>query len=76
MHEQGEESISPNVIDDDSETEDESQEDLIENQCHLCRKHLLSKDDLLDHVQAQHEAYYLGMMEVAAQMSKSNILRN
>ena len=40
-----------------------------ENQCHICRKQLLSKDDLLNHMKNQHEAYFQGMMDVAASMT-------
>ena len=40
-----------------------------ENQCHLCRKQLLSKDDLINHVKTKHEAYFQGMLDVAASMT-------
>ena len=56
--------------------EHEDQEEVLEleeNQCHLCRIKLQTKDDLYDHVQMNHEEYFLGMIEVAARMSSSII---
>ena len=41
-----------------------------ENQCHICRQQLQSKDDLYYHVEAAHEEYFQGMLEVTA--SRSN----
>ena len=40
-----------------------------ENQCHICRKQLLSKNDPLNHAKNQHEAYYQGMLDVAASIT-------
>ena len=37
-----------------------------ENQCHLCRLQLTTKDDLMDHVEADHEDYFQGVLEYAA----------
>ena len=37
-----------------------------ENQCHLCRVQLSSKDDLFYHVEEKHKDYFQGMMEVMA----------
>ena len=37
-----------------------------ENQCHLCRVQLSSKDDLFYHVAEKHKDYFQGMMEVMA----------
>ena len=51
---------------DSVDMEDEDQDETLqlnENQCHLCRVQLLTKDDL----------YFRGMMDVAAKMSSSNI---
>lgn len=42
-----------------------------ENQCHLCRKKLKSKDDLWDHVETEHGEYFYGMLEVAAYLSNT-----
>ena len=56
--------------------EDEDQEETLqlnENQCHLCRIQLLTKNDLYNHVEVNHEVYFRGMMDVAAKMSSSNI---
>ena len=53
---------------------DEESEDLFvhsENQCHLCRKRLNTKDELFEHVQKDHEEYYNGLMEVAAYLNTS-----
>ena len=49
-----------------SENEDFSPK---ENQCHLCKKELSSKNEKFDHVQREHEEYFQGMLEV---MSKPN----
>ena len=46
--------------------EDEQNETCNENQCHLCQEQLLSRDDLWDHVQANHREYYQGMLEFCA----------
>ena len=62
-------------IEDISEESGEDSDDycvLVENQCHLCKKELNTKDELFDHVQAEHEEYYNGMLEIAANMSKNN----
>ena len=40
-----------------------------ENQCHLCKVELSSKNEMFYHVQREHEDYFQGMMEV---MSKPN----
>jgi tRNA U54 and U55 pseudouridine synthase Pus10 len=65
------------VIDDEKTMKDEDQEQtqdkLDENQCHICRSQLETKDDLFDHVQANHEEYFDGIMDVAAKMSSSAI---
>ena len=46
--------------------------ELEENQCHLCRIPLQTKDNLYNHVQENHEEYFLGMMEVATRMRMSS----
>ena len=52
-------------VDDDSEIiEDEY--NLNENQCHLCRKQLLSRDEVMDHVEIEHQEYFQGVLEYAA----------
>ena len=38
-----------------------------ENQCHLCKKQLLNRDELWDHVEKVHEDYFQGMLEYAAE---------
>ena len=68
--------IHKNVINDEEDSgvmEEETQEELNENQCHLCRMQLLTKDYVYKHVQVNHEEYFNGMMEVAARMSNPNI---
>ena len=36
------------------------------NQCHLCSIQLSSRDELMEHVETNHEEYFQGVMEVAA----------
>jgi hypothetical protein len=38
-----------------------------ENQCHLCKKQLLNRDELWHHVEKVHEDYFQGMLEYAAE---------
>ena len=64
-----EETMSEAFEDEDGEVEEE----VNENQCHLCRTHLQTKHYLYDHVQGNHEDYFQGMMEVAARMKNSLI---
>ena len=45
---------------------------LVDNQCHLCKKELDTKDELFDHSQAEHEEYYNVMLEIAANMTMNN----
>ena len=52
-------------------TEDSDDEKLVipcENQCHVCKQKLESHDDFWDHVQRQHEEYYNGVLEAAANL--------
>ena len=53
------------------DSEDDESFNPCENQCHLCRKKLESQDDLWDHVEKEHKEYYNGMLEVAANQSKT-----
>ena len=46
--------------------EDEQNEMCNENQCHLCREQLLTRDYSWDHVEANHQEYYQGMLEFSA----------
>ena len=61
-----------NIEDDDNDNEQadiESTDDdysVGENQCHLCRLQLASKDDLMTHVEFSHEDYFEGVLEYAA----------
>ena len=41
-------------------------EQLLENQCHLCKEVLSTKDELWYHVENNHVDYFLGMIEFAA----------
>ena len=58
--------------DNEASSEDVVDERCDENQCHICRKILESTDDLWDHVQTEHEQYFNGMLEAAANLSKTN----
>ena len=51
--------------DDDIET---IEDDYIldENQCHLCRLQLASRDEVMDHVEAEHKEYFQGVLEYTA----------
>jgi len=40
--------------------------ELAENQCHLCKLQLQSRDDLYYHVETQHEDYHQGVLELIA----------
>ena len=48
--------------------EEEVEEDyqLSENQCHLCKHQLLTKDELWQHVELNHQEYFQDMRELAA----------
>ena len=65
--------FSVNEILNEESTDDEDDDTLmttVENQCHLCREQLKSKDDLFNHVQSQHEVYFLGIMELTNKSTK------
>ena len=53
------------ISSDESDEDEEALLKPIENQCHICQEQLKSKDDLFNHVESQHEAYFLGIMELA-----------
>ena len=59
------------VPEDENEEENEEPLELSENQCHICRKQFLSKNDQIDHVSIDHEEYYKGMMELVAGLNNS-----
>ena len=70
-HEQEDE----NEYEQDAEIETiEDEYSLNENQCHLCKMQLTTKDDLMDHVEADHKDYFQGMLEYAAANRNSNFL--
>jgi hypothetical protein len=54
----------------DDETVEEEDDDeyykLNENQCHLCKEQLTTKDELWEHVERIHVEYFQGMLEMAA----------
>ena len=54
-------------IEDVSDQEQEETLDVNENQCHLCLVQFESKDDVFNHVQANHDDYFRGMMEFVNQ---------
>ena len=46
------------------ESDSEDQDDCLnENQCHTCRKQLNLKDNLYQHVESEHEAYFQGILD-------------
>ena len=49
---------------------------LIKNQCNLRLKQLKLKDDLFNHVQSQHEVYFLGIMKLANKPNQAKTLRD
>ena len=61
------------IIEDPEDIETDDDYTLIENQCHLCKLELSSRNDLMDHVEWVHMDYYQGMMEVVAQQNQSLI---
>ena len=61
----------PNDIDTDT---NETTYTLKENQCHLCNVVLQCRDDLMEHVETNHEEYFQGMMEVAAEARRNKSL--
>ena len=61
--------VSEDNLECDEECSDNSYE-LNENQSHLCRKQLMTKDEHIDHVRTEHVVYYQRMLDVAAGMCK------
>ena len=62
--------VEDNHIDEATDGEECDAEDeftLNENQCHLCKKQLSTKDELWDHVEKVHVEYFQGMLEYAAE---------
>ena len=51
--------------DDDIETIEDDY-NLNENQCHLCRLQLSSRNEVMDHVEVEHKEYFQGVLEYAA----------
>ena len=51
--------------DDEIETIEEDY-NLNQNQCHLCRLQLSSRDEVMDHVEVEHKEYFQGVLEYAA----------
>jgi hypothetical protein len=62
---------SDDVEDVTEDSDDDESFNPCENQCHLCRKKLESKDGLWEHVEEEHKEYFNGMLEVAAYQSKT-----
>ena len=60
-------------VSEESDMDEESEDIFVPdgNRCHLCQIRLNNRDDLFDHVQRDHEEYYNGMMEVAANLNTS-----
>ena len=62
-------SEEPEIIDvEDTETENFTTE---ENQCHICRMKLQTKDLFYNHVEIEHVEYFKGMMEVLSRNSNT-----
>ena len=61
--------IQINTLIEDVNIEGESKENQsflsMENQCHICKYVMKTKDELFYHVQSQHEVYVSGFMEDA-----------
>ena len=61
--------IQINTLIEDVGIESESEENQsflsMENQCHICKYVMKTKDELFYHVQSQHEVYVSGIMEAA-----------
>jgi len=57
-------------VDKDNEEDGVDEDDSVinENQCHLCKKQLSTKDELWDHVESVHVDYFQEMVEMAAKM--------
>jgi hypothetical protein len=53
----------------ENNTDDDEEDSLNGNKCHLCMKQLNIKDDLYHHMEVYHEDFYQGIMEVAKAMS-------
>ena len=50
-------------LQDEETVHDESQEDIAENQCHLCMKMIEKTDQLMNHFQVDHSQFYNTMMK-------------
>ena len=49
--------------------EDDEEDSINGNKCHLCMKQLDTKYDLYQHMEVYHEDFYQGIMEAAKAMS-------
>ena len=61
--------VGCNFSHDEQIVEEEDDEDyykLNENQCHLCKEQLTTKDELWEHVERNHVEYFQGKLEMAA----------
>jgi hypothetical protein len=56
-----------------SEEERDETFNVDENQCHLCRIKMRSKDEVYYHVQENHKEYFRGMMEIVENRSCFNM---
>ena len=52
--------------DDDIESIEDDDYNINENQCHLCKLQLSTRDEVMDHVEAEHKDYFQGVLEYAA----------
>ena len=56
-------------IDEDTANDDEDLDlscEFVENQCHLCKLQLPNRDDLFNHLEADHLEYHQEMLEIIA----------
>ena len=56
-------------IDEDTDNDDEDLDlssEFVENQCHICKLQLPNRDDLFNHVEADHLEYHQEMFEIIA----------
>ena len=68
--EDNEHHVESNIADATDEEDGVAEDDYTvnENQCHLCKKQLSTKDELWDHVECVHVEYFQEMVEMAAKM--------
>ena len=71
-HEQQEKDENDEDLEIVSDDDNGDSYELAENQCHLCKLQLHSRDELYYHVETQHVEYHQGMLEIIA--NRRNII--